>query len=108
MSVSGRSAMTTPAAWIESWRTRPSSGFARSTISRTSGSASYAARSSCPAFIDSSRYTFGPSGTSFAIRSTVPYGTSSTRPASRMAARAIIVPKVMICATRSRPYFSAA
>ena len=34
-------------------------------------------------------------------------GTSSTRPASRTAARAIIVPKVMICATRSRPYFSA-
>ncbi len=33
-SVSGRSAITTPAAWIESWRTRPSSGFARSTISR--------------------------------------------------------------------------
>ena len=34
-------------------------------------------------------------------------GTSSTRPASRTAARAIIVEKVMICATRSRPYFSA-
>ena len=48
MSVSGRSAMTTPAAWIESWRTRPSSGFARSTISRTSGSASYAAAQLLP------------------------------------------------------------
>ncbi len=34
-SVSGRSPITTPAAWIESWRTSPSSGFARSTISFT-------------------------------------------------------------------------
>jgi hypothetical protein len=41
-----------------------------------------------------------------AIRSTWPYGISSTRPASRTAARAAIVEKVMICATRSRPYFS--
>ncbi len=39
-SVSGRSEMTTPAAWIESCRTSPSSGFARSTISRTCGSPS--------------------------------------------------------------------
>ena len=34
-SISGRSPITTPAAWIESARTRPSSGFARSTISLT-------------------------------------------------------------------------
>ena len=40
MSVNGRSEITTPAAWIESCRMRPSSGFARSTISRTIGSAS--------------------------------------------------------------------
>ena len=39
-SVSGRSPMTTPAAWIESWRTSPSSGLARSTIWRTISSAS--------------------------------------------------------------------
>ena len=39
-SVSGRSPITTAAAWIESARTRPSSGLARSTISFTSGSAS--------------------------------------------------------------------
>ncbi len=39
-SIRGRSPITTPAAWIESWRTRPSSGFARSTTSRTSGSSS--------------------------------------------------------------------
>ena len=32
-SISGRAPITTPAAWIESWRTRPSSGRARSTIS---------------------------------------------------------------------------
>ena len=45
-SISGCAPMTTPAAWIESWRTSPSSGFARSTISFASGSASYAAFSS--------------------------------------------------------------
>ena len=60
----------------------------------------------CPGFRHSSSVWPGPSGISFAIRSTTPYGISSTRPASRTAARAAIVPKVMICATRSRPYFS--
>ncbi len=39
-STRGRSAITTPAAWIESWRTSPSSGVARSTICRTISSAS--------------------------------------------------------------------
>ena len=34
--------MTTPAAWIESWRTRPSSGFAGSMISFAAASVSYA------------------------------------------------------------------
>src|SRR5580658_6065179 len=45
-------------------------------------------------------------GTSFASRSTSGRGTLSTRPTSRIAARAAMVPNVMICATRSRPYFS--
>ena len=105
--ISGSAPITTPAAWIESWRVSPSSGFARSTISRVTGSESYAWRSSAPGFRHSSSVCPGPSGIAFATLSTTPYGTSSTRPASRTAARAAIVPKVMICATRSRPYFSA-
>ena len=40
------------------------------------------------------------------MRSTSPKPMSSTRPTSLMAARAPRVPKVMICATCSRPYFS--
>jgi hypothetical protein len=40
------------------------------------------------------------SGTSLAIRSTSPYGIPSTRPTSRIAARACSFPKVMIWATR--------
>ena len=105
-SISGRAPMTTPAAWIESCRTSPSSGFARSTISFATGSVSYAVFSS-PDFRHSASVWPGPSGISLAIRSTTPYGISSTRPASRTAARAAIVPNVMIWATRSRPYFSA-
>ena len=41
---------------------------------------------------------------SLATPSTSPSGTSSARPTSRTAARAPIVPKVMICATFSWPY----
>jgi hypothetical protein len=44
-------------------------------------------------------------GICFAIRSTSAYGMSSARPTSRTTAFAFIVPKVMICATFSRPYF---
>ena len=46
MSVSGRSAITTAAAWIEELRTIPSSPFATSMIWRASGSLSYTRRSS--------------------------------------------------------------
>ena len=106
-SISGCAPITTPAAWIESCRVSPSSGRARSTTSRVIGSASYDSLSGWPFFSDASSVCPGPSGIIFAIRSTVPYGISSTRPASRTAARAAIVPNVMICATRSRPYFSA-
>ena len=105
-SISGSAPMTTPAAWIESWRMRPSSGFARSMISFAAGSVSYAFLRSEPGLRQSASVWPGPSGISFAILSTTPYGISSTRPASRTAARAAIVPKVMIWATRSRPYFS--
>ncbi len=102
-SVSGCAPITTPAAWIESWRTSPSSGRARSTISFVTGSVSYASRSSSPVLRHASSVCPGPSGISFATLSTEPYGISSTRPASRTAARAAIVPNVMIWATRSRP-----
>ena len=48
----------------------------------------------------------GPTGgIILAILSTSGRGTSSTRPTSRMAARAAIVPKVMIWETFSWPYF---
>ena len=104
--ISGSAPITTPAAWIESARVRPSSGSARSRISFATGSPSIALRSSPPGFRQSSSSCPGPSGISFAILSTTPYGTSSTRPASRTAARAAIVENVMICATRSAPYFS--
>ena len=47
----------------------------------------------------------GTAGTSRATRSTSGSGMSRARPMSRMAARAPSVPKVMIWATRSWPYF---
>ena len=43
-------------------------------------------------------------GISLATWSTSAYGRLSARPTSRTTARAFIVPKVMICATFSRPY----
>ncbi len=46
---------------------------------------------------------FSVSGTSLAMRSAAGSDTASTRDTSRIAARAFIVPKVMICATC--PYF---
>ena len=48
-SVSGSREMTTAAAWMPSWRRSPSSPSATSTVSLTSGSASYMARSSAAA-----------------------------------------------------------
>jgi hypothetical protein len=47
----------------------------------------------------------GWNGISFAMPSQKRYGRSSTRPTSRTAALAAIVPKVAICATDSAPYF---
>ena len=43
-------------------------------------------------------------GIALATRSASAYGMSMTRATSRTTARAFIVPKVMICATFSRPY----
>ncbi len=48
---------------------------------------------------------WGP-GMIFATRSTSGSGMFITRPTSRMAPRAPMVPKVIICATLSAPYFS--
>ena len=59
---------------------QPSSGRASSTISFATGSESTALRSSAPGLRHSSSVCPGPSGISFAILSTTPYGISSTRP----------------------------
>ena len=72
MSVSGRSAITTPAAWIEELRTMPSSPRATSMIWRAVGSSSQAWRSGSPPFRQSSKDGARPmigSGISFARRS---------------------------------------
>jgi hypothetical protein len=109
MSVSGRSAITTAAAWIEALRTIPSSPFATSTIWAALGSFSISAFSGCPAARHSSKLGARPmigSGISFASRSPIAYSCPSTRAASRVAARGFILPNVMICATDSLPYFS--
>ena len=104
-SISGPAPITTPAAWIESAR-----GDLRA-AGRGRGSPSRPGPSPSPAALrpraEASRRASGrgPSGTSFAIRSTTPY-VSSTRPASRIAARCHCRER-MIWATRSRPYFSA-
>ena len=82
-SISGRSPITTAAAWIESCRTRPSSGRAMSisclaVISRPSSErpigvgSSYIARRSWPGARLSSKPTLTPSGMPLAMRSTTP------------------------------------
>ena len=109
MSVSGRSAITTAAAWIDELRTIPSSPFARSTICADCGSSSTAARNGSPGFRQSSKLGGRPmigSGMSFARRSPAAYSSPSTRAASRVAARGNILPKVTIWATWSDPYLA--
>ena len=103
-SVSGSRLMTTPAAWVEALRATPSRCRAKSMIRLTDGSASTCSRSA--GAISSASSSLMPSwlGTALAMRSTSPYECPSTRPTSRMAARASIVPKVMIWATWSWPY----
>jgi len=74
MSVSGRSAITTAAAWIEEFRTIPSSPFATSMICAASGSLSTSALSGCPGFRHSSKLGARPmigSGISFASLSPI-------------------------------------
>ncbi len=70
-------------------------------------SASTAALRSGSFSSDLPRSAPGPLGTFFASASTSFSGTSSTRPTSRITARAAMVPNVTIWLTRSRPpYFS--
>ena len=74
MSVSGRSAITTAAAWIEELRTIPSRPWAVSMMRFASGSSSKALRSGSPGFRHSSKEGERPmigSGISFARRSPV-------------------------------------
>ena len=103
-SVSGSRLMTTPAAWVEAFRATPSRWRAKSVIRLTPGSPWTMPRSSAELSIASSSRMPSWFGTALAIRSTSPYEWPSTRPTSRMAARASIVPKVMIWATWSWPY----
>ncbi len=75
MSVSGRSEITTAAAWIEALRTIPSSPFATSTICFAVGSRATSADSSVPGCRQSSKLGGRPmigSGISLASRSPAP------------------------------------
>ena len=103
-SYTGRLVMTTPAAWVEAWRGIPSRARAVSMSLWTLGSPWYRSDSCLDSFRASSRVIWGPVGTSLATVSVSAYVMFSTRPTSRIAARAAMVPKVTIWATWSSPY----
>ncbi len=103
-SVSGSRLMTTPAAWVDALRATPSRCRAKSMIRFTAGSESTISRSGGAIFRASSSEIPSWFGIALAMRSTSPYEWPRTRPTSRMAARASIVPNVMIWATWSWPY----
>ena len=106
-SVSGRSVITTPAAWVEVLRHMPSM---RMDTSRSSASFSLPANISASSLSASmalfSVARWAVSGMRLAMRSTSGSGMSSTRPASRTAALAARVPKVTIWQTWSLPYLA--
>ena len=109
-SISGRSPITTPAACVLAWRYSPSICSAISSSRATAfvlvaHHAAAAARRRSPAA--GSPAAPGLFGISSATLLTWPNGRPSTRPTSRTAARACSLPKVMICATRSRAVFAA-
>ena len=109
MSVSGRSAITTAAAWIDALRTIPSSPCATSTICAAAGSREISAARSAPGAGSRRSSAGGPAagrGSASPAGRRSPYSWPSTRAASRVAARGNILPNVMIWATRSAPYFS--
>ncbi len=88
--------MTMPAAWIDGWRTWPSIRWAMARSWAIFEFRSLSSRSSGTFFRPSAMVESGPNGIILATRSTSGRGTSRTRPTSRMAPRAAIVPKVMI------------
>ena len=104
-SSAGFAQMTTPAACTEVCRGRPSSLRLMSITCFTRSSPSYAFRRS--GFIPSALSSVIPSsfGIIRAMESTKLYGRSMTRPTSRITPFACSVPNVMICTTRSGPYF---
>ena len=104
-SSNGTAEITTPAAWVEEFLAMPSKRKQRSNSSFTDASLSYRSLSS---FTSKDFFKVIPSslGIILANRFTSGKGISSTRPTSRITARAASVPKVIICATRSCPYFS--
>ena len=103
-SSSGRSAITTPAAWVPTCRFMPSSRRAKSSSWATSRSSSAIRRSAGSSLRASSRVMFSRAGTSLLICSTRASGMFSTRPTSLIAALALSVPKVPIWATFASPY----
>ncbi len=106
-SISGRSPITTPAAWVLAWRYRPSSCSAISSSrahALVGRRASRCSRGSPSIACCSVTGLAGLLGISSATLLTCPNGSPSTRPTSRTAARACSLPNVMICATRSAPY----
>ncbi len=105
ISVSGSRLMTTPAAWVEALRATPSTCFASSTSLWTCGSPSYISRSVGRLLdglveLDAELVRDG-------LRDAVDLAVAACPARDRRrgcAARASIVPKVMICATWSAPY----
>ena len=102
----GSSAITTAQACTDTCRTAPSSFKAFSITCLKISDFSIASLSSGDFSSASFNFVPGRSGISFANSFISTKGTPSTRPTSFTAARAANVPKVHICATRSRPYFS--
>ena len=100
----GSAEITTPAAWVDEFRAMPSSFLPKSNNSLTFGSASYKAFNSLPCKA-LSKVIPSSLGIIFAMRFTSASGKSSTRPTSRITARAASVPNVIIWDTRSCPYF---
>ena len=107
-SSSGPGAMTTPAACTELCRFNPSIRMTSSSRPRIRASERYRSAISFTFSIASAAVIENPGseGISFAIRSVSCGVNPCTRPTSRTAARASMVPKVMIWPTDSAPYLS--
>ncbi len=101
-SVKGSREITTPPACVEACRASPSMVRAVSISLCREGLLSTSSRISASSPRNSESDCMGP--IRLQILSTSGIGTRSTRPASRSACLAPIVPKVIICATRSGPY----